>query len=272
MTWELPPVIAPGYQPFSNLSLPNQLSIVPMKWTTKAFVQRVLAGVPLGKSIYYFGQRSFGGLKRFGIYSRNRVQNGMRLLKCLHAIGEDIEGKAAVEIGTGWTPIIPLLFWLRGQRKCYTYDISRLLKKSLLIQCAEHLVNLPIQSDTVLERSESIEEKIETTKIISLRGLIESGESADQILQSCDIHYHAPADAAATDLPNESIDLVYSNLVLGHVPQNEITSSTIGSLSDYSPWRLHGPFNRPDRSVCACRSFYFNNQLFTILGGGVCGI
>jgi SAM-dependent methyltransferase len=38
------------------------------------------------------------------------------------------------------------------------------------------------------------------------------------------VRYHAPADAASTPLPSRSIDVVFSNSVLEHVPSDVVLS------------------------------------------------
>src|SRR5438034_3141169 len=106
-----------------------------MKWTTKARILRVLSAIPLGKTVYYHvGQRCLGYLRNFTI--DEKVRKGTALLKCLDEIGGTIADSTAVDIGTGWVPVVPLLYWLYGQTACHTFDISRLVKLSLFLQAA----------------------------------------------------------------------------------------------------------------------------------------
>jgi SAM-dependent methyltransferase len=44
-------------------------------------------------------------------------------------------------------------------------------------------------------------------------------QSVDELLNSARIEYHAPADATATRLPPNSVDVVFSNSVMEHVPR-----------------------------------------------------
>src|SRR5215212_4038100 len=101
-----------------------------MRWTTKARVQRLLSAVPGGASLYYLGQRSVGGLRDFTIASK--IDQGARLMRALTVAGRTVEGCRTVEIGTGWTPILPVLLWVYGQRECDTYDVAALMKPALV--------------------------------------------------------------------------------------------------------------------------------------------
>jgi hypothetical protein len=109
-----------------------------MKWTTKARIQRLLSALPAGRSVYYLGQVTAGGFRHFNIDSK--IKDGLSLLELLSTIGEDIEGLRTVEIGTGWAPVVPLLFWAHGQRQCDTFDVSRLLKRRLVLKTIEQMV------------------------------------------------------------------------------------------------------------------------------------
>jgi SAM-dependent methyltransferase len=188
-----------------------------MRWTTKVFIQRLLSTVPGGSSVYYTGQALVGGFRDFSVDSK--VSRGSQLLKSLWKVESDFRNFSAVEIGTGWTPILPLIFWLYGQEECHTYDISRLLKNSLVVTSAIQIVDL------FIEASQEVNSKLRPERVALLRKLIQQPNiKADQILATCNISYHAPADASATQLPDASADLVYSNNVFEHIRKPDIIS------------------------------------------------
>jgi methyltransferase family protein len=188
-----------------------------MKWTNKAFIQRVLSNIPIGKSIYYVGQFYFGSLRHYNI--EGKMHQGNRLLKALDGSGVAIEGLSAVEIGTGWAPVIPMLFWLFGQKVCNTYDISSLLSPLLVIETAKQLLEHPFAKTPPIKLNNPVafEERRQL-----LNKLITTGASGNDILEYCGINYHAPCDASKTGLANQSVDIIYSNTVLEHVPPDEL--------------------------------------------------
>jgi SAM-dependent methyltransferase len=190
-----------------------------MKWTTKAFIQRTLAQLPTGRQIYALGQRSVGGLRGFTI--KSKVDQGWRLFEPLLKTGFDVSGLTAVEVGTGWAPVVPLLFWLFGQNSCHTYDITRLLDAKLVVKTAAQLVALhgePAQAQAAWRAA------VQSERLRQLRELTAAQADAAEILQTCAITYHAPADASVTNWPDDSVDQVYANTVLEHVPTEKIKS------------------------------------------------
>ncbi len=179
--------------------------------------------------IYYWAQMRVGSLRHFNI--ANRVKNGMIILNSLVKVGYDLRDKQVVEYGTGWAPILPLFFWLCGLKHCHTYDVSRLLRKHLVVESARQLVDF-CSSDQA--KNWKNQEKILPERVARLRHMVSARKDATDILQQCGLHYHAPMDATRTGLPDHSIDLVFSNLVLGHVP-----TATVGKLIAEASRLLH---------------------------------
>ena len=187
-----------------------------MKWKTKARLQRILSRIPGGPGLYYFGQRYFYGFQKFHI--EQKLQQGIALITGLSSIGETVEGKSIVEIGTGWSPVLPLFFWLYGYEKCFTFDISRLLKESLVLESVKQLSN--IISDRNWVHNKDINNAIKLDRRNLLQSLV--NENPQIIMEKCNLIYCAPTSSSSTNLPGASIDLVYSNEVLEHIPEPEI--------------------------------------------------
>jgi hypothetical protein len=236
-----------------------------MKWTTKAFIQRILSNMPGGKNIYYLGQFYVGGLRRFTI--EDKVQQCGRMLKGLQESNVAVADLSSVEIGTGWVPVVPLFFWLFGQKECNTYDISRLLTQSLVVEAAKQLLNHPI-AETLPSHADGVRE-FEKRKQ-SLKSLIAANAGGNDILEYCGIHYHAKADAAKTQLPSASIDIVYSNTVFEHVPQQELAGLFAESRRILQPsgYILHlidmsDHFAHSDPSISPINFLQFSEKSFT---------
>lgn len=189
-----------------------------MRWTIKARIQRLLSRVPGGASVYYVGQRWFGNFRNFSVSAK--VRQGVTCLEYLDRLGADITGWRTVEIGTGWTPIIPIVFWLNGQLECDTFDVTPLLKRDLLLKTIQQLSDRP---DMVTPRTATPEKRDAIAD--KLRRLVNQCSVAPSVastLHACGIRYHAQRDASETDLPARSIDLVFSNVVLEHVPLTDV--------------------------------------------------
>lgn len=235
-----------------------------MKWTTRAFIQRVLSKTLGGETLYHKGQFYFGQLRDFNVDSK--VGLGRRLLKALIKSGTTIAEQRAVEIGTGWAPTIPILFWLFRQKECDTYDISKILAPSLVVEAASQLANHAISQELLVDdqRRQEVEERKQSLKV-----LIARGAKGDEILKYCNIRYHAPANAAKTNLANESVDVVYSSTVLEHIPEPEIDRLFNESLRILRPGGhmvhlidMNDHFTYNDQSISSINFLQFSEQSF----------
>jgi SAM-dependent methyltransferase len=237
-----------------------------MRWTTKARIQRLLSSVPLGPQLYYLAQKRMGGFRHFTIDSK--VAQGSGLLECLADLHEPLTHWSAVEIGTGWAPILPMLFWLNGQEQCDTYDNQQLLKDSLVVESARQFVALyrsvPGLSPDENQRAQFHE------RLNVLENLVADGASSSQIMGACKIRYHAPVDAASTGLASESVDVVYSNTTLEHAREDEISALLRESYRIIRPggYMLHlidlsDHFAHSDQQISAINFLQFSESEFS---------
>lgn len=125
-----------------------------------------------------------------------------------------LNGATVVEIGTGWAAYMPILLYLYGARRCYTYDhiphlqfnmVSRFLKiigKNL--KKISELSNIPLQE---------LEHRL---------GNIDGKNNLEEFLRAAGIKYKAPSDAGDTGLAAGIADLVLSYAVLAHVPRQAL--------------------------------------------------
>ena len=62
------------------------------------------------------------------------LEKGIEQLQMLSNIGFSIEGRTILEIGTGWQPIIPIIFYLKGCKNIVLTDIHRYLDNNLFLE------------------------------------------------------------------------------------------------------------------------------------------
>lgn len=127
--------------------------------------------------------------------SRFALQQGLRLIELLRASGTDLRGDV-LEIGTGWLPIIPLLFRLAGAQRLILTDVERLMDQQTIAKARALLRANMSAISAVLQRSEA-----------DLTATLE----ADFPLE-----YLVPWDSRSQ--PSASADIVFSRAVLEHVP------------------------------------------------------
>lgn len=173
-----------------------------MNWQTIAAVQKLCAPNPLGRFAYRGIQRCLGGL-RHGISAANyraAVQSAIRRVQCSRGT---FDGAIVVEVGTGYCPGAPILFWLAGAKATHTFDLHRHLREDLTLRFVKSL------TDCSVRYPERLLKLLGCTKL-------------EDVLHVAATNYHAPADAGFTSLPSGSADLHFSNNVLEHVPPTAI--------------------------------------------------
>ena len=183
-----------------------------MKWRVKSFALRVLGNVIGGKILYYYLQNHFGGFRNFSIASK--IDQGLRIIATLHSLGYSIQDKNTLEIGTGWSPIVPMLFHILGQHACYSFDVERLLKAELSFIAAEELFHL---GHYIAERAQDYGYVVDYKKLTDLA----TANEVLELLSTSKIYYYAPVDVRLTDLTSRSIDVVFSITTLEHIPLSQ---------------------------------------------------
>jgi SAM-dependent methyltransferase len=183
-----------------------------MNWKTKSLVQRTCAAIPVfHESIYYGIQRAFGRL-RVKSDPTWLLSESARLAACLRDAGTPVEGARIMEVGTGRGLDMPLGLYLAGAKSIRTYDLHRYLKPHRVLDSVAAIrenrekvsrMFVPVTDKSALQ-----------TRLDAL--LASHGFAA--ILRTCGIEYMAPADAADTKLPPESIDIQISYTVFEHIP------------------------------------------------------
>lgn len=127
--------------------------------------------------------------------SRLALQQGLQLMRTLRTAGADLNGDV-LELGTGWLPIIPLLFHLAGARRLILTDLERLMDRHTVARAREVIrENLPMVART-LDQSE--------------------GRLAARLAEDFAPEYLVPWSSRTH--PEGSADIIFSRAVLEHVP------------------------------------------------------
>lgn len=182
-----------------------------MDWRVKGYIQRVLDVAPGGVAVNDLLQRLNGGRKNVGGHIGVKFRADWLVhMDHLNQLGFTLSGKTMMEIGTGWLPVMPLCFALAGMSRCYTVDLRRHLGMPAVMLTLQHLE--PHLAD--IARVSAQTEAQVRERWSRWMALGEGGA----VLKAAGIVYKAPGDATATGLPDGSVDLVFSNSVLEHVP------------------------------------------------------
>lgn len=180
-------------------------------WKIKVLIQFLLAHLPKAENLNYLLQILNKSLSPEKIAKRIPV-----LLKQMRFLEEflSLEGISVLEAGTGWNAISAILFYLMGARIIYTYDLLPHVRYRLV-------QNVIYELEKQIEQIHLITCRPKFLVINRLKRLKDSSD-IETMLNSANIIYKAPADVTRTGLPDNSIDLVYTNAVLEHLPESSI--------------------------------------------------
>ena len=184
-----------------------------MDWRIKGAIQKALGYVPGGGRIHYLLQRRGGGLTDFTRECDIKVDDWRLMMGHLRTVKARVAGGTLLEMGTGWYPTFPLCLYLSGAGRVYTFDLNPYLKPEMTIDLAERLATHVPLIARESGRSEAEVAAQQAAVAESLRGGASITAATGGVIEYC-----APADASKTALPAESVDVVFSNSVLEHVP------------------------------------------------------
>ena len=179
-----------------------------MRWQLKATVQLLLSCLPKGEHLNYWLQCLRGAYSATG--SANRAVQITERLQTF-AKYRKIEDGTVVEIGTGWSAQTALMLYFSGAKSIHTYDIVRHVRFKLMRMVI----------DGVSEKLDEMATAIGTPRSVMEERLsaLESATDVESLFKAANITYHAPADGAATGLPEKSVDVIFTYGVLEHVPE-----------------------------------------------------
>ena len=184
-----------------------------MDWRIKGAIQKVLGVLPRGEQAHYWLQKSVGGLRRFDGECDAKLEDFRLMLGHLRTSGIGIPGTRYLEVGTGWYPTFPYCLYVLGAARIETFDLNRYLKPELVAAMVERVRGkLAMLADAGEQELGEV-----TERFGKLSRKVAAGATLEDATDGV-VRYHAPADAAKTNLGESSVDVVFSNGVLEHVP------------------------------------------------------
>ncbi len=182
-------------------------------WHRKLLIDTAKAAIPF--------QGTLRRLKRrFSPYFPNPentdglVADGLEQIDMLRDAGIRIEGADVLEFGSGWLPVIPLLFRLAGAKSVTLTDQERLLDERLVGAAATIIEDR--KAYIAVRLGEKNSEREITESMVAAR----TGGSIESQMSRCGFRYFVPFVPAW--VPDRSIDIVISRAVLEHVPEPEL--------------------------------------------------
>lgn len=122
----------------------------------------------------------------------------------------------AIELGTGWFPIVPVALYLCGAESVTTYDLAPLLRPAALRQTLAFFSEYDRHGRLPARLPGFRPERMDR-----LRQVLADADSATPAALLAQLNIHTRiGDARSTGLPAGSVDLVFSTVVFEHVPRD----------------------------------------------------
>lgn len=103
------------------------------KWIIKALVQKSISYLPYSQRINYFFQKHVTrGVRLSDEHFGLKMQHAREHHHYLLTFGGEHANRTILELGTGWYPVIPLLFFLTGSGKVISVDIQKWMTRETL--------------------------------------------------------------------------------------------------------------------------------------------
>jgi ubiquinone/menaquinone biosynthesis C-methylase UbiE len=235
------------------------------RWRQIALVQRICGAIPRGDIPYHWIQRSIGAHRR-GIDMVPYLKLAAEINHRLRDQSLEISGARVLEVGTGYGLGMPLAFYLCGAERIYTFDLHRYLNPKLLMRAVQSLTANAVEEAL----ADVVNVRQLRNRLISIRQCKHVGE----LLKATRIEYRAPADAARTGLPEESIDIHFSLNVLEHISRSVIERILLEAQRVLSPggtaFHRINPgdhFGRYDRSITTINFLQFSEPVWRKIAG-----
>jgi methyltransferase family protein len=203
-----------------------------VNWRAKALVQKALSALPAGQQLHHALQRRVGSLSRFDDELQTKLEDWRLMAGHLRGAGQPIAGARLLEIGSGWYPTLPFALYLAGAARVITVDITRHMMAELVRRCAEGLAARAAAIAAASGAPEAEVRRRGDELVARLRGTDVEAATGGVV------EYRAPGDARRTGLPAASLDVVFSNSVLEHIPAEAIREMFVEARRVLAPGRI----------------------------------
>jgi SAM-dependent methyltransferase len=173
-----------------------------LPWKLRCAIEGAKGLLPFQRQLRSAKQRIFGSASSEESGDALVIDNGLEMIEWLGSVS----GAKVLELGTGWRPIVPILFSLAGADIC-TVDLHPLM----------HLPSFRAALAVVRQNREQIAQRLGIERSAIDYVTRECHDMSDR-LRELRIEYRSPCDFRESGLESTSFDMFISRSVLEHVP------------------------------------------------------
>jgi ubiquinone/menaquinone biosynthesis C-methylase UbiE len=179
-----------------------------MDWRILCAVNSIKAMVPFHRQLRLL-QYKFRRFPENPLHDNVAINQGLDMIEWVKRY-QTFEGSSVLDVGSGWSPLIPALFTIAGAGRVYLTDLNRLMTKQSL---DKGMRSLRANRETVERRL-----KIEPARLDAILESVEQAPNLESGLKLLRLDYMAPCDCQKLPFATGELDLVMSRAVLEHVP------------------------------------------------------
>jgi hypothetical protein len=177
-------------------------------WVLKAIVQKGISFLPASHKVNYFFQKNITkGVTLSDDLFEDKLKHCGDHVKALREFGQHQMDFVALELGTGWFPIVPIGLWLCGAKEIFTIDLTPLLREDNIQATFKKFASYAAQNRLAAFLPGIIPTRLEKITDGSFNNLSQLG-----IIP-------VNGDARKTDFKSGVFDLICSNNVFEHIPR-----------------------------------------------------
>lgn len=185
-------------------------------WKVKAVIQKTISFLPFPNRINFLFQKYVTrGVVLTDALFMDKLTHCQRHIEYYNKYSSVKENFTALEIGTGWYPIVPIGLYLAGAQQIYSIDISPLLSRERVINSIEKYIALAAKG--------SIPFEIKQDRLENIKRLLQHHQlDMNALLKQMNIT-SIVGDARKLSLPDACIDLINSNNTFEHIYPHILT-------------------------------------------------
>ncbi len=179
------------------------------KWRRRILVYKLFGALPYGNRLFDLVRATVGLNRNFAISRRHYSIVEMSYM--LAQAGKSVENKYLVEIGAGWHPVLPALFYGMGAAQIVMTDIVKHIRQSYVKQTLDYLI------ENVDEIAQIV--GVSANQLATRwQRLYPNTKSWLELWDSEGISYKTPFDFTDTSWSANSVDMIYSNSCISYIP------------------------------------------------------